>query len=376
MNAPVVSLVAALALGCGDFASALTTPDAVFSGSTIRAQSPEQFEYPVPYGAGTAGAVSPGMESTQPYTILPDGGFMSPFQTPPMVDPFGTTVDPATGMYVPGDVFPGVNGPQPYTPGWSSRHSGAYLPKERTEDGLGHLAITEFDFEWRHVRPANGWIWSFTQEYWLRLFDGPESNPSLTTELPGNVHHFGWDFELSSAANGPYSITLGFNPSFNTDFEQSSTHDAWNWDARGMIFLPASPTLTWVIGAGYWDRVEDLTIPYAGFIWQRNERIEYRIVLPEPRISYFMGTPWGIATWFYVRGEYHVESYEIELQRTGQQEQVQLEDFRALIGFRSDGYVARFIEAGWVFDRRVRFEDDTPGFEISDGFIGRFGLSY
>ena len=57
-------------------------------------------------------------------------------------------------------------------------------------------------------------------------------------------------------------------------------------------------------------------------------------------------------------------------------DQVELEDYRILIGLRKSNPIASgFIEGGWVFGRRVdqRF---GPDFSINSGFIGRIGIRF
>lgn len=267
----------------------------------------------------------------------------------------------------------GTNGPQPYRFGWTSRWYAGYMPKEDASGPLGDFGIFEAGVELEHTSPLpDGWIFSSTPQYDYRAWDGP-----VGIGLPGSVHRIGWDLELSTPANSPFSIQFGFNPSVNSDFEGSTNSDAWNFDGRVVGFLRTSDQLMWALGAGYWDRVDDIIIPYAGLVWTPNDIWEWRLVFPQPRVSVFIGNPWGIATWLYLSGEYHVESYQIELQPVGAREKIQIADWRAMLGLRSDnGFVSTFIEAGWVFDRQVEFKYTTPDFDIDSGFIGRAGIRY
>jgi hypothetical protein len=131
------------------------------------------------------------------------------------------------------------------------------------------------------------------------------------------------------------------------------------------------------LGALYWDRVDDIVLPYAGIVWTPSDYLEFRLLFPKPRVSLFLGAPSGVATWAYVSGEYHVESYEIELSPPGSRDQVQFEDWRVLGGLRFEsGWLTSFIEAGWVFDRDVEFRSQGTDFDIDTGFIGRVGFRY
>ena len=84
------------------------------------------------------------------------------------------------------------------------------------------------------------------------------------------------------------------------------------------------------------------------------------------------------ATWFYWRGEYHIEAYDVQLGRGGSNDQVEISDLRSLFGFRTEGGngTSAFIEAGWVFDRDMDFKTTRPNLDIDTGFIGRMGLRF
>lgn len=340
----------------------------------IRGQTPGYDEMP-----GDAGVTSePPRTYAVPPTAVPDGGLIVPNQTRIYqgTDPFlpGQPAGPVRG---PG-LF-GVNGPQPYRLNrWVSRYDVGILPSSSASRGLGSFKVFEFDADWEYAVPlVYNWIFSFTQEFDLRNWEGPKTTPALPmTELPGAVYRFGWDLKLATPANYPLSALIAFNPSLNSDFQAGLSRDAWQFDGRGAIFWRPSPAWTWVGGAAFWDRVTDRVIPYAGVIYVPDDRWEWRIVFPDPRISYFLGQPWGFNTWFYARAEYHIESYEIRLTRVNQRDQVEIQDWRALMGFRFDnGWVTSFIEAGWVFGRNVDYKN-AAGFDVASGFIGRMGIRF
>ncbi|MCA9113320.1 MAG: hypothetical protein KDA52_25470, partial [Planctomycetaceae bacterium] len=83
-------------------------------------------------------------------------------------------------------------------------------------------------------------------------------------------------------------------------------------------------------------------------------------------------------TWFYVRGEYHVESYAAETDgATSTKLNVQMEDWRAVGGLRFEtGAVSTFVEAGWVFERDFKTDISGLNGNLDSGFIGRVGLRY
>ena len=184
----------------------------------------------------------------------------------------------------------------------------------------------------------------------------------------------------------------------NTDFEEAASSDAWNFDGRGALIVRTSPQWMWVLGATYWDRVEDRVLPYAGIVHTPNDWLEIRALFPRADINIFMGTPWGVPQWLYVAGEYHIEAYQVQLPARSLtttdvvgstptsatvspfvRDRIELEDWRVLGGIRSEyNGMTSFLEAGWVFGRQVQFARSMSpsGFDISSGFIARFGLRF
>ncbi len=217
-----------------------------------------------------------------------------------------------------------------------------------------------------------GWVYTWNNEFRYRGWDGPRGLPGL----PGSAFRFGVDFELESAQAGPVSLKLGFNPSLNTDFNGSFGSDAFQLDGRGLVLFQLSPSWTAVLGAGYWDRVNDRVIPYVGVIYQ-NDIWQFKLMFPESEVSLFIGNEALGAKWIYARAEYHVEAYHVET-GVGGADNVELEDIRLLLGFRMDGGTYQwFTEGGWVLDRTVDFANNANGeFDPSTSFLLRMGWKY
>jgi len=361
------------------------SPARDFDEVVIRAQSESPFYEELPPAGGgipqypyTPGAPSYPAPGTAVPGNPPDFGspYGAPAYTPPGV---GAPYDPFNGLpQTPGGVATyGVNGPQPFRFGPAPRLDLGYIAPADADNGYGELELFELDLEVPYASPlANGNVFTFTPQFNTRLFNGPSTPPPLPG-FPNDLYRFGADFEYSILnPGGRWSGELGFNPSINTDFEQSLSGDAINWDARGVAYYKASPMLTVALGALYWDRVDDRILPYAGVIITPNDRLELRLVFPDPRISYFIGHIWNKPTWVYARAEYNVEAYEVEVP-AGRGNQVELEDWRVLIGARKEqGWGDTFLEAGWVFDRSVEYAGPAPGFDVQDAFIFRGGVRF
>ena len=427
MNASVLCLVSVLtAPPAGQAVPTLYTPSPQFE-RVIRAQSQELFyQTPPVYAQGPNFApTQPGvpMQPGVPYQsaptfVSPDGGGIpvgppvvspvpeySPVLPPTQpfgsmsVDPFlgGSAVVPLTEYADPPGLLPvsySLTGLHPYRFGITHRLDFGWLPEEDTKrdpslSQLGDMGIFEFDYESEYTTPIfDRSVFSYTFQYGLRSWDGPfNADPPApvffnSIDLPGSVHHFGTDLELTTPVDNPVIFQAGFNPSINTDFESDLTNKAWNMDARGVVFNRVSPRTTLVGGILYWDRVDDILLPYVGVIRKPSPNREYHLVFPHPRISFMVDDCNGVAKWVYVRGEYHVESYQIERQPLGgtgsHSDQIELRDWRVLGGIRTvNPYgVSAFIEAGAVFGREVEFLEGTPAYDIDSGFIARAGLHF
>ncbi len=321
----------------------------------VRGQSPSTFEAPA--------------------LTAPSGGVMTPFSGAATQDPFLYGPDPVLGSQGGGTVLSGVNGPQPYRLGFTPRFDYTFLgPSETKNPNVGLFQANNFDFELAYTTPLgpSGWVLTSTPQAGARLWSGP-----TLVDLPADVYRLGWDLTLAPPPVGPWSMQFNFNPSVNTDFQEGLGREALNLDGHAMLLYRTSPQWMFVLGAGYWDRVDGMVIPYAGVVWNPNDRWELRLLAPKARISYFLGNIGPASHWIYATGEYHAESYQIAMPGLGTREQVQFRDYRVGLGLRSDhGWYDKSIEAGYVFNRNVDFRNGTPGFDIKDNFMIRLTMRF
>ena len=368
----------------------------------IRGQSPDPF-FP---GAGTpnAGGVATQTTYSGEFTTSPmipatptayQGGMpgaypsqgMNSFYTTPIAptyDPFLSQAPLSTASpYGPYGGAPtaayGLNGAQPYRFGWTDRFSAGYIFGSSVEDknGVdgGDMSVFELDIIKDYVtQSAGGYIWKFSPEFNYREWNGPGA-----PNLPPNVFRVAGGIELTTPKHGPWTAQLGFTPQIASDFRDNLNSNAWMFDADIKLFFQQSPTTTWAIGALYWDRVDQIILPYGGLIWTPNQHWEWRLVFPNPRVDIFLGNWMYGPTWLYVGGEYHVESYQVAIDPTDYQDQIQLRDWRAFVGLRSDnGNFASFLEVGVVFGRDAEFRrnDITAGFDTDPGLLLRGGFRF
>jgi hypothetical protein len=307
------------------------------------------------------------------------------YETPPMSaplgsqypsDPFQTGPDPALPYL--NDQGPtllsGINGPQPQRLGFTPMFDATYIvPSTAKKFGAGHLTVQEYDAALRHVSMLGpDWVFTNTLQGGARIWDGPNF-----PDLPASVYRAGWDFMLSSPQVGPWSAQFDFNPSINTDLHSAPQREAFNFDGNITAFYRMSPQFMVVLGVQYWDRVDKIILPNAGVVWNPNDRLEMRLLFPKSRISYFLGNINNGAHWLYATGEYHVESYQINMPGMTSQEQVQMRDWRFGIGVRSDHqWYDKYVEVGYVIGRQVDFLRSTPSIDIADGIMARVGVRF
>ncbi len=367
-------------------------------GSPI-VQTAGQVTQPAPPDAFTAPPIVVGPDGSPSTSYYQGPGMPGPAAAPyvnPAPSPYGMPMVPPGGLVSPGmtqSIFPykaltpdvtmaptTPNGPLPDRFGWTQRYELGFLPFSDAKDNWGHFGEMEFDLGWKYITPLypTAAIFSFTQQYDLRLWGGPSSPPSVPpTDLPGAVHRIGWDFELKSTTPGPLNGVLAFNPSINSDFQESLTKRAWNWDARAALLYSPTREITYVLGVLFWDRLNEQVLPWAGVIYRPNEYWQFDLVFPQFRVSAYLWDEFGFRTSIYGRVEYHTEAYEIFNPVLDERDRVALSDWRALIGVNKDqGNMDYFIEGGWVFGRNVNYLVAPQGFDVTSGAIIRAGLRF
>lgn len=324
-------------------------------------------EEPVFRGQSTDGGVFTPPPGSAPLTMPFDPN--DPFRIQSGPDPVLPYInDPGS------PVLSGVNGPQPYRFGFTPIFDGTYIaPAHAQSPGQGNFSVQEYDAALKHVSMLGpDWIFTNTGQFGARIWNGPNY-----PDLPGSVYRFGWDFLMNTPQLNGWSAQLDFNPSINTDFSASLGRESLNLDAFGALIYRASPQWMYVLGVQYWDRVNNIIIPYGGAVWNPNERLELRLLFPKSRISYFLGTIGDGSHWLYATGEYHVESYQISVPGVSGRDQIQLSDWRVGVGLRSDHqWYDKYLEVGYVFSRQNIFLNSVPDFNINGGLMARFGVRF
>jgi len=356
-------------------------PAAPRNATIVRGQSPG-WSPAVPVGPGFGQSPYSPPTYGQPGYGQPAPGVPS-YGSPGGASPYS----PATPLgpeFAPPQMFDsyGVNGPQPYDYAPEFRFDAGYIFPANAEGRPGDLAVTELDFVYEADSPDPfGGVVTVAPEYRLRMLSGPGADLAAgEAPLPGNLHRLGVDLAVMSPKVNGWSATAGFTPSVNTDFEDDLTELGRQYDGRAAVFYDVNPTLTLVGGVKYYDRLDDLILPWAGAVWRPDDRWEIRAVFPEPRIEYFYGPALGKPMWLYAEGQFHRESWQFSpgAANLADVDEVQFTDLRFLVGARKEqGWGRTFLEAGIVFDRDVKFRRSGAGdFEVNESLLLRGGVRF
>lgn len=349
-------------------------------GLIIRAQSPGPvllppldsttvFQQP-PYNSN-APLFDPNVSGGVPY----DPTYPAPVPYDPWSAGGGTNASPFGSQ--PGTF--GLNGPQPYRfNSWTERIDAFSMASSGTSTPTtGDFGMSGIDFNKDFPIPVAGnWVFTPSMDYGARFLSGPLGGPT-NSHLPGNMHRFGLGLKLASPMTYGWGFEASLEPWLATDFGRAPTGDAFMLDAHAAALWQWSPQMMWIMGISYWDRVDGIVLPYGGLVWTPNEFWEFRLVFPKPRVTAFIGAPLGVPTWAYASAEYHVEAFEVNSLAGGQGDRVQFSDWRAMGGLRWETpRITSFIEAGYVFNRQVKFGQFGGNFDIDPGFMTRIGVRF
>lgn len=354
-------------------------PSPAPSGAIIDGQTWNAFSPPSPPMGGTPtpgvgrAPVAPLTQTFQP--VQPQYG-VDPFLAPNQVTP-GFQPQPLMAQPFAGQPFsvPGANRADPYRFGWQQRLNFQWLTDRPISSGpvAGDFGQFGLDYEWQWTQQMPGWVFMSRPHYGLRSYDAPTGSG-----LPSNAHRFGWELRMEVPRGlYPWQFNLSFTPSINSDFDGNLGTDGFLWDNHAEIIFPLGPYWQAVVGYQYWDRLNDRVLPRGGLVYT-DDFWEWRLTFPEARISLFLGNEYLWSKWLYARMKYNVEAFEVTNRIGGAniREQMEIEDWRALIGLRMNtGRFDWFLEGGWVFSRGIDFKRSAD-LSVNTGFIGQIGLRF
>ena len=362
--------------------------------------SPVQYD---PYGGGyvpaqTAPSLPPGYPQTQvaPATPTPVYG-PQPYGAPTQPAPLG---GPAYPSGSPASVFPngfGTTYGQPGVPGWQQAQPYLRLFNRfqfqytwMDDNGDRGMGIQDLDINITAAFP--NFLWSgdplyVTPGFTMHLWEGPQGDlpamQALGVDVPSKAYSaylgFGWQPRLPSYRQfgADLSVITGVYSDFN-----AINSDSLRIQGTALLVLQLTPTLQLKGGIVYLDRRHIKLLPAGGVVWTPNDRTEFNILFPNPKLRKYWTTLGQTDVWWYISGEYGGGSWTVE-QLDGTDTPMDINDIRIGGGldFVAPGGRVMWVEAAYVFERELYFSNPPMGgstgtVDLSDSIMLRAGISF
>ena len=246
-----------------------------------------------------------------------------------------------------------------------------YMPRFGGDNGFGiNDVLVQATFGFPFFTRANPLV--VTPAFEIQMLDGPTA-PSLPPEL--------YDASISflniRKLTERFSLHFGATPGVHSDFEKSSS-EAIRVPARLLGVWEPRPDTQWVFGVLYLARDDVNFLPAGGVIWTPSEETRLELIFPRPRIAQRFVYEGDIEWWWYVAGEFGGGSYAVRDAGGFGSNVVTLSDLRLLLGLErrvTNGINSR-LELGYVFGRKIEFQEVLPTFEPDPTLLVRGGLTY
>ena len=247
-------------------------------------------------------------------------------------------------------------------------------------DGPDELGIDDTDVSVAVVLP--NFLWStqplyILPSFGLHLWDGPVDP---IRGLPGSAFDAFLAAGWQSDPNQIWGLELGIAAGVFSDFDAISS-DSIRILGSALGKLRITPTATIKGGVMFVDRLRVGVIPAGGILWQPTPYSRFDIYFPNPKLSWYFASLGRHDVWAYAAGEFGGGSWTIK-QANGVDSAVDINDLRLIGGFEwglpeliRAGKRTAFIEAGYVFNRKLAYEDKTDH-PLSEAFMFRAGVGY
>ncbi len=249
--------------------------------------------------------------------------------------------------------------------------SETYLPRLNGDAGFGiNDVLVQATFGFPLFTRDNPLL--ITPVFEVQMLDGP-----MSPELPPELYDASVSLLHIRKFTQRFSLHLGVAPGVHSDFEKSND-DAIRIPARILGVWDWRPDTQLIFGVLYLARDDVNFLPAAGVIWTPSEEMKLELVFPRPRFAQRFVYAGEIEWWWYVGGEFGGGSYAVRDAGGAGSNVVTLSDLRLLLGVErrvTNGTNSR-IEVGYVFDRKIEFQESLPTFEADPTLLVRGGLSY
>ncbi len=212
----------------------------------------------------------------------------------------------------------------------------------------------------------------------VHSFDAPQG-----LNMPAATYDIYTSISWLKPLNEKWTLNLGCTPGVYSDL-QDSYSDSFRVSARAIGICNYSPTLKIMVGAAYtpnsplgWP-----VMPFGGMIWTPSEDQRYDIMFPMLKYSRRVALSKtaddkNVETWAYCGLGMGGGSWAFR-REDGSDDTVTLRDFRFLIGVerKTVGGLTAHLETGYVFERKISFDSNTPNYYPDTAVMVRGGVTY
>ncbi len=253
------------------------------------------------------------------------------------------------------------------------KFTGDYLPRF-SDDSLG-ISDLQLDVVFALPFLTTATPLLITPFYAVHFLDGPDS-----PDVPPRLHDAAITFQNIRPINDRWLAMIDFTVGQYADDASFDSSEAFRITGGGAGVYRSSDQWKWVLGATYVDRIHTKILPIAGFIYTPNDDYEYNLVFPVPKIARRL--PWSDAPgsderWVYVAGEFGGGKWAVR-QSDGTFDRLDITDWRVFIGYerRIIGGLSRRAELGYVFLRKLEYQDVGDEIDLGNTLMVRGGLTY
>ena len=221
-----------------------------------------------------------------------------------------------------------------------------------------------------------------TPGFGLQLWDGPQTTPSMTADLPPSTYDVFIDTAWNPKFTPLFGAELGIRVGIYTNWDVL-VWQSWRIMGRAIGTLQMTPTWQAKAGIIYLDRNQVKLLPALGATWTPNDRSRYDIFFPAPRASWKVAGTQQHAWWLYLSGEYGGGAWTFRRSTSNYNMITPFDynDIRIALGtefvpLKQTGLSGNF-EVGYVFYRQLFYVDGPPQIvDLPDTIMFRLGLAY
>ncbi len=208
------------------------------------------------------------------------------------------------------------------------------------------------------------------------------SDPSLG--LPKDLHEASVGLGWVRRINRKWITRWMINTTYASDL-QNTRSEAWQLRGGGFGIYRPNERWSFAIGALATGRSDIPVLPAAGFIYEPSNRLKLNLMMPEPRISWWLAERDGRQLWAYLGGgiaggNWAFRRPDLSLDRLNYREWRlvagwESKPVQAVGMFRPVGRVFQF-EVGYALGREINFQSGAPDIDLGDAFLLRTGLRF